>query len=150
MRSAWSTPRQGRFTPGKEIQYPLYRRLSRAQGPRGRVRKVSLPPGIVPRTVQPVAVCYTYWAIPVHLMEACVTFLLVLPTWAEFGLYAGRMNYRKHKYSYNIQDIPKRIKHEDSRMTLLVNDLIMDLNASVCEVLLALYTVQIYTVQVSR
>ena len=65
------------------------------------------------------------------------------PTCAEFGLYVGHMNCGKQKYAYNIQDIPKRLIHEDSRMTLLVNDLIMGLNASVCEVLSALCIVQI-------
>jgi len=34
------------------------------------------------------------------------------------------MNYKKHKYAYNIREIPKRFKHEDSRITLLVKALI--------------------------
>jgi hypothetical protein len=50
--------------PGK-IQYPLYRRLGGPQNRSGRVRKISPPPGFDPRTVQPVASCYTDWAIPV-------------------------------------------------------------------------------------
>jgi hypothetical protein len=29
----WSTPRPGRFTPGKETRYPLYRRLGGPPGP---------------------------------------------------------------------------------------------------------------------
>jgi hypothetical protein len=29
----WSTPRPGRFTPGKETRHPLYRRLDGAPGP---------------------------------------------------------------------------------------------------------------------
>jgi hypothetical protein len=37
-RGEWSTPRTGRFTPGKENQYPFYRRLGRS----GQVRKISL------------------------------------------------------------------------------------------------------------
>ena len=69
--------------------------------------------------------------------------MLVLPTWAEFGLYAGHMDYRRHKYAYNTQDIPKRLRHEGGRMTLLVKDLIMGFSASVCQVLSALCTVQI-------
>jgi hypothetical protein len=44
--------------PGK-TRYPLYRRLGRTQGRSGRVRKISLSPGFDPRTVQPVASCYT-------------------------------------------------------------------------------------------
>ena len=47
----WSTPRPGRFIPGKETRYPLYRRLGGPQGRSGRVRKISLPPGFDPRTL---------------------------------------------------------------------------------------------------
>jgi hypothetical protein len=39
--SRWSTPRPGRFTPGKETRYPLYRRLGGPQGLFGRVRKIA-------------------------------------------------------------------------------------------------------------
>jgi hypothetical protein len=42
---------------------PLYRRLGGPQGRSGRVRKISTPTGFDPRTVQPVASHYTYWAI---------------------------------------------------------------------------------------
>lgn len=45
----WLTPRLSRFTPGKEIWYQKYRRLG---GPHGRL---SLPSGLDPRTVWPVA-----------------------------------------------------------------------------------------------
>jgi hypothetical protein len=55
----WSTPRPGRFTPGKETRYPLYRRLGGPQGRSGRVRKISPPSGFDPRTVQLVASRYT-------------------------------------------------------------------------------------------
>ena len=55
----WSTPRPGRFTPGKETRYPLYRRLGGPQGRSGRVRKISPTPGFDPQTVQPVASRYT-------------------------------------------------------------------------------------------
>ena len=47
-------PRPGRFTPGTETGYPLYRRLSVPLGRSGRVRKISPPPGFDTRTVQPV------------------------------------------------------------------------------------------------
>ena len=47
-------PRPGRFTPGTETGYPLYRRLSVPLGRSGRVRKISPQPGFDPRTVQPV------------------------------------------------------------------------------------------------
>ena len=55
----WSTPRPGRFTPGKETRYPLYRRLGGSQGRFGQMRKISPPPGFHPRAVQPVASRYT-------------------------------------------------------------------------------------------
>jgi rRNA maturation protein Nop10 len=60
----WSTPRPGRFTPGKETRYPLYRRLCGPQRRSGRLRKISPSPGIDSRTVQPVARRYTNWATP--------------------------------------------------------------------------------------
>jgi hypothetical protein len=53
----WSTPRPGRFTPGKETRYPLYRRLGRPQDQSGGVRKISPPTEI--RSVRPVASRYT-------------------------------------------------------------------------------------------
>jgi hypothetical protein len=43
--------------PGK-TRYPLYRRLGEPQGRSGRVRKISSPPGLDPRTVQPVVSRY--------------------------------------------------------------------------------------------
>jgi hypothetical protein len=52
--------------PGKETRYPLYRRLGGPQGWSGRVREISPPPGVDPRTVQPVASRYTDWAIRNH------------------------------------------------------------------------------------
>jgi hypothetical protein len=57
-RGGWSTPHPGRFTPGKD-RYPLYRRLGGPQGWSERVRKMSLPPGFDPWTVQLVASRYT-------------------------------------------------------------------------------------------
>lgn len=53
------TPRPGRFTPGKDTRYPLYRRLCEPQGRFGRVRNTSPPQGLDPRTVQPEVSCYT-------------------------------------------------------------------------------------------
>ena len=54
-----STPRPGRFIPGNETRYPLYRRLGGPQGRSGRARKNLAPPGFDPRTVQPVESRYT-------------------------------------------------------------------------------------------
>jgi len=39
-RVSWSTPRPGRFTPRKEKQYPLYRRLGGPQGWYGQQTRV--------------------------------------------------------------------------------------------------------------
>jgi len=44
--------------PQKHI-YPLYRRLNGPQSRSGQVRKISAPPGFIPRTVQSVASRYT-------------------------------------------------------------------------------------------
>ena len=46
----WSTPCPDRWTPEKDTRYPLYRKL----GGSIRVRKISAPPQVDPRTVQPV------------------------------------------------------------------------------------------------
>jgi len=65
--AGWSTARPGRFTPGKETWYSLYRRLGGSQDRSGRVRKISPPPpGFDLWTVQPVASHYTDYAIPAH------------------------------------------------------------------------------------
>ena len=48
-------------------EYPLYRRLGGPQGLSGRVWKISPLPGFNSRTVQPVTIRYTDWAIPAHL-----------------------------------------------------------------------------------
>ena len=56
------TPRP--FYPGRDTQYPLYRRLGGTQGRYGRVRKISPPPRFDHRNVQPVASRYTDCAIP--------------------------------------------------------------------------------------
>jgi hypothetical protein len=79
----WSTPRPGRFTPGKDTRYPLYRRLGGPQGRSGRLLKISPPPGFDPRTVQPVASRYTDYAIPAH--EDNKILIKYLKT--EFNLY---------------------------------------------------------------
>ena len=50
-----STPRPGRFTPGKETPHPLFRWLVESQGRSGLVRKMLPPLGFDPRTVQLVA-----------------------------------------------------------------------------------------------
>jgi hypothetical protein len=43
--AGWLTPRPGRFTPGNETRYSLYRRLGGPKGRSGQVRNTSLLPG---------------------------------------------------------------------------------------------------------
>jgi hypothetical protein len=59
----WSTPRPGRFTPGR-TQYPLYRRLG---GPQSRIpvgAENLAPNGFDPRTVPPVVAIPTVLSQP--------------------------------------------------------------------------------------
>jgi hypothetical protein len=72
----WSTPRPGRFTPGKEACYPLHRRLGGPQSRSVRLRKISPPPGFDPQTVQAVASRSTDYDISVHSAEPCATQLV--------------------------------------------------------------------------
>jgi len=51
--------------PGK-TRYPLYRRLNVPQSRSGHVRKIAPPPGLDPRTFQPVASRYNDWGIQAH------------------------------------------------------------------------------------
>jgi len=55
----WSTPRPGRFTPGKETHYPLHSMLGGPQDRSGCVQKILPSPRFDPRTVQRVASPYT-------------------------------------------------------------------------------------------
>jgi len=55
----WSTPRPGRFTPGKETQYPFYRGLIRPQGGSGQGRKRPHSSAFDPTTVNTIASLYT-------------------------------------------------------------------------------------------
>ena len=60
----WSTPPSGRFTPQER---PNTHCIGGGLGPRARLdscRKSRPPPGFDPRIVEPVAGCYTDWAIP--------------------------------------------------------------------------------------
>jgi len=47
-RSGWSRPSPGRFTPGKDTRYPLYRRLEGSKDQHERLWKISPPPGFDP------------------------------------------------------------------------------------------------------
>jgi hypothetical protein len=57
-----STSRPGHSLPQEKTRYPLYRKLDGPQGRSEQVRKISPPPGLVPRTVQSVASRYADWA----------------------------------------------------------------------------------------
>jgi len=52
--------------PTGKTQYPLYTRLSGAQGWSGQVQKISSPPGFDPQTIQPIASHYSDSTIPAH------------------------------------------------------------------------------------
>jgi hypothetical protein len=71
----WSTPRPGRFNPGKETRCPLYRGRGGLQGRSEREWKISPLPGIHPRIFQPVANRYIDRAIAAHL--SAVTFWIL-------------------------------------------------------------------------
>jgi hypothetical protein len=59
----WSAPRSGSFTPGND-SVPIAQEAGWAPGPVWTGAKNSRPPRFDPRTVQPVASPYTYWATP--------------------------------------------------------------------------------------
>jgi hypothetical protein len=65
-RGGRSTPRPGRFTPGRQTRYPFYRRMAGHQGRSGDVCKISRRSGFDPRTLHLVASRCTDWAIPAH------------------------------------------------------------------------------------
>jgi hypothetical protein len=58
-RGEGSVSRPGRSLPPEKTRYPLYTRLGGPQGRPGQLRKISSPPGLDPRTVQPLASRYT-------------------------------------------------------------------------------------------
>jgi hypothetical protein len=77
-----SVPRPGSYNPGK-TRDPLYKRQGVPQGRSGPARKISPPPGYDPRTAQPVANCYTNWAIPAHFENSSELFLFP-DTWGNY------------------------------------------------------------------
>jgi hypothetical protein len=66
--------------PSRKIRFPLYRRLGGSQGRSVRVRKISPPPGFDPRTDQPVASLYTYWAILAHIIIIITIIIIIMLT----------------------------------------------------------------------
>ena len=65
-----ATPRP--VYPPRRTRYPFYRRLVGLQGRSGWVKKISPAAGFDPRTMQPVAIRYTDYAIPAHPIYKCV------------------------------------------------------------------------------
>ena len=79
-RRGWGvsvTPRP-LFTPGK-TRYPLYRRLGGPQGRSGQVRKILPPPGLDPRTIQPIAQSLYRLSYRAHVWYICTCKLVSLP-----------------------------------------------------------------------
>jgi hypothetical protein len=81
--AGWSTPRSGRFNPRKEIRYWLHRGLIGTRGRFGRVRIISTPRGLEPRTAQPVASSHTDWATPAHVTPSVATVM----TWLVLAVH---------------------------------------------------------------
>ena len=65
-RGGWSTPRPGRFTPGKD-PVPIVQEAGWASGQVWtRAENLAPPLGFDPRTAQAVASRFTDWTIPAH------------------------------------------------------------------------------------
>jgi len=82
------------FIPGKETQYPFYKRLGGPQGWSGGVRKILRPPAFDFWTVQPVASCYTDYRIPAHMkyIQLFLNMYKLLLGWVCFNPYAPELN----------------------------------------------------------
>ena len=65
----------------------MYRRLGEPKGRSGRVSKISHPPGVDPRTVQPVASRCTDWAIAARKLN-CDESNFFLPSLRLILIYA--------------------------------------------------------------
>ena len=61
----WSAARPGRTLPPERTRYPLYGRLGGPRGRSGRAENLA-PPGLDPRTVQPVAQLLYRLSYPAH------------------------------------------------------------------------------------
>ena len=74
-----SASRPARSLRPAKARYALCRRLGGPQGWSGQVRKISPPPGLDPRTVQPVASRYTDYATRLtRVAEGTTNFLVAL------------------------------------------------------------------------
>jgi hypothetical protein len=87
--------------PPGETRYILYRRLGGLQDRSGRVRKISLPPGFDPRTIQPVASRYTDWAISAHLNYIYIyIYIYILQALIYFVYLMNHTQQHKQKSCY--------------------------------------------------
>ena len=106
----WLTPLPGRFTPGKEIRYPFYRRLGWPQGLSGPVRKISPAPGFDLLTIQLISSRYTDWAIAAYtllvyqsqLQSISVTVLLRRPLKAREKRFSRNTFQQNRMFIINI------------------------------------------------
>jgi len=78
-------------TPCRFTRYPLYRRLSRPQGRSGQVWKISPPPGIDPRNVQPATSRYTDWATEKFTWDFTLTAFTVLEHKLTSNLFKAKL-----------------------------------------------------------
>jgi len=93
--------------PGKEIRYPLYRRLGGPQVRSERVQKISPPQRCDPRTIQPVASRYTDYAIPTHIKCSRTdrnSFTSVSKAWLTLRQFS-RKSIRKYTFKTTKMDI---------------------------------------------
>ena len=82
--------------PLGKTRCPLYRRLGGRQGRSGRIWKILPPPGFDPRTVQPVAIRYTDYAI------ATLNFISTVAKWHMYILMNKGL-YRTLHIAYRMQ-----------------------------------------------
>jgi hypothetical protein len=70
--------------PAGETRYPLHRMLGGLQGRSGWGQKTSSPPGLDPRTVQPVTRCHTDRAIPPHHTPSVINLYEITTQYSEW------------------------------------------------------------------
>jgi hypothetical protein len=85
--------------------YPFYRRLCGPQRLSGQVWRISPPPGVDPRTVQPLASRYTDYATRSRI---AVAIHIIISSTAEIApFHKVRVNVIPGKYFYNIYNYCK-------------------------------------------
>jgi hypothetical protein len=84
MWDGYLTVRPGNFAFGKEIGYPLYRKLGGPQGGAKGAEKLSRPTRFDPRTVQSVASRYTVYDIPAHNVNYRILSNLIRTSFCRF------------------------------------------------------------------